>query len=63
MCEMQKHKIMIILMLNAGIVTRPKIPVGKSKYKCKYYNYAPKFQLVKVSTDVGIAMNAQKSSW
>ncbi len=27
---------------------------GKSKYKCKYWNYAPKFQLVKVSTGVGI---------
>jgi hypothetical protein len=41
----------------------PKIPIGKSKYKCKYCNYAPKFQLVKVSMDVGIAMKPQHSSW
>jgi hypothetical protein len=26
MCEMQKHNIMIILVLNAGIVTRPQNP-------------------------------------
>ncbi len=59
MCEMQKHKIMIILVLNAGIVTNPKIPIGKSKYKCKYCNYAPKFQLVKVSTGEGIATKSK----
>ncbi len=40
----------------------PKIPVGKSKYKCKYCNYAPKFQLIKVSTGVGIATKPQNSS-
>ncbi len=40
----------------------PKIPVGKSKYKCKYCNYAPKFQLVKVSMGVGVATKPQNSS-
>ncbi len=31
--------------------------------KCKYCNYAPKFQFVKVSTGVGIAKNPQNFSW
>jgi hypothetical protein len=41
----------------------PKIPIGKGKYKCKYYNEAPKFQLVEASTSVGITMKPQNSSW
>ncbi len=53
---------MIILVLDASIVIKPQIPVGKSKYKCKYCNHAPKFQFVKVSTDVGIAMKPQHFS-
>jgi len=32
----------------------PKIIVHKSKYGCRYYNKAPKFQLVKVSINVNI---------
>jgi hypothetical protein len=41
----------------------PKIPIGKSKYGCKYCNEAPKFQLVKASMGVGITMKPQNSSW
>jgi hypothetical protein len=38
-------------------------PIGKGKYGCRYCNEAPKFQLVKVTTDVGIATKPQNSSW
>jgi len=41
----------------------PKIAIGKRKYRCRYYNEAPKLQLVKGSTGVGITMKPQKSSW
>jgi hypothetical protein len=30
----------------------PKIVLGKSKYKCRYFNETPKFQLVEVSMGV-----------
>jgi hypothetical protein len=30
---------------------------------CRYCNYASKFQLVKVNTNVGIAIKPQNSSW
>ncbi len=41
----------------------PKIPVGREKYEYRYCNETPKFQLVKVSTGVGIATKPQNSSW
>ncbi len=41
----------------------PKIPICKGKYKCRYCNETPKFQLVKVSTSVGIATKPQNFSW
>jgi hypothetical protein len=41
----------------------PKIPIGKGKYMCKYYNEAPKFQLVEASTGVSIAMKPQNYNW
>jgi hypothetical protein len=40
----------------------PKILVGKSKYECRYSNEAPKFQLVKVSINVGIASLNEEST-
>jgi hypothetical protein len=33
----------------------PKIPVGRSKYKCEYCNKTLKFQLVEVSISTSIA--------
>jgi len=41
----------------------PKIPIGKGKYRCRYCNEAPKFQLVEASMGVGIAMKPQNSNW
>ncbi len=38
----------------------PKILIGKSKCGCKYYNKAPKFQLVKVSINAGITNLSEK---
>jgi hypothetical protein len=40
----------------------PKIPIGKSKYGCKYCNKAPKFQLVEVSIISNIASLNEKST-
>ncbi len=40
----------------------PKILIGKNKYECKYYNEAPKFQLVEVNINVGIASLNEKST-
>ncbi len=40
----------------------PKIPIGKGKYECKYYNETPKFQLVKVSISLGIVSLNEEST-
>jgi len=41
----------------------PKIVIGKNKYGCKYYNEAPKFELVEANMGVSIATKPQNSSW
>jgi hypothetical protein len=41
----------------------PKILICKSKYMCRYYNKAPKFQLVEANTSASIATKPQNSSW
>jgi hypothetical protein len=40
----------------------PKIPVGKGKYGCRYYNETPKFQLVEVNISPGIASLNEEST-
>ena len=40
----------------------PKIPIGKGKYGCKYYNECPKIQLVEVSISSGIASLNEKQA-
>ncbi len=40
----------------------PKIPVGKGKYECRYYNECPKIQLVEVSISSGIASLNEKKT-
>jgi hypothetical protein len=40
----------------------PKIPVGKSKYGCRYCNECPKIQLVKVSISLGIVSLNEKTT-
>jgi hypothetical protein len=40
----------------------PKIPVGRCKYEYKYYNETPKFQLVKVNINMGIANLNEEST-
>jgi hypothetical protein len=40
----------------------PKIPIGKNKYECEYYNKVPKFQLVEVSISAGIASLNEEST-
>ncbi len=40
----------------------PKIMVGKGKYRCRYRNEAPKFQLVEVSISVGLASLNEEST-
>ncbi len=40
----------------------PKIPVGKGKYRCKYCNETPTFQLVEVSISLGIASLNEKQA-
>jgi hypothetical protein len=41
----------------------PKIPVGRGKYECRYYNEAPKFQLIKVSISAGITRLNEESTF
>jgi hypothetical protein len=40
----------------------PKIIFGKSKYECRYCNVAPKFQLVTININVGIASLDEEST-
>ncbi len=40
----------------------PKFVVGKGKYRCRYYNEAPKFQLVEVNINAGITSLNKKST-
>jgi len=40
----------------------PKIPVGKGKYRCRYYNGIPIFQLVEISINPGIASLNEEST-
>jgi hypothetical protein len=47
---------------SASIVIMPKIPVGKSKYGCRYCNETPTFKLVEVSISSGIASLNEKTS-
>ncbi len=46
---------MVEVSTSASITIKPQILVGKSKYECRYYNATPKFQLVVISINVGIA--------
>jgi hypothetical protein len=39
---------------NVGIATKPQNLVGKNKYKCKYSNKTPKFQLVAINISASI---------
>jgi hypothetical protein len=41
----------------------PKIPVGRGKYGCKYYNKTPKFQLIEVSINEGITKLNEESTF
>jgi hypothetical protein len=36
--------------------------VGKGKYRCRYYNETPKFQLVEVNINAGITSLNKKST-
>jgi hypothetical protein len=47
---------------SASIEIKRQILVGKGKYMCKYYNEAPKFQLVEVSISMGIASLNEEST-
>jgi hypothetical protein len=38
----------------------PKIPIDKGKYRCRYCNKTPKFQLVELSISLGIASLNEK---
>ncbi len=48
--------------MGAGIVMKPKIPIGKGKYMCRYCNKTPKFQLIEVSINPGIASLNEEST-